>query len=141
MNYPNAHYPDWLVKTLIEFNHRTTCINEWELIDIAVDLHRQPDLPQRLNVLFESLQAGLLQEKMANPVLVAGNFVALGYYNDAGIRVFPKFIEFGKQAPAMLELRKGDDEAAVCAFEQAQDEVEKRNSHKQRMLIIQIPYF
>lgn len=129
------NYPDWLVKALIQFNHHTTCMNEWELMDVkAIDLHRQPDLPQRLDVLFESLQDGFGKD-----VLISGNFLALGYETEAGRRIFPRFVEFGKNAQGMLELRRGSDsDAAVRAFERARASMQ---SYPQHQLIIQIPYF
>jgi signal transduction histidine kinase len=130
------NYPDWFVNSLIEFNHHTTCMNEWELIDMAADLHRQPDLPERLEVLFESLKGGLGKE-----VLLTGNFLALGYYDSGGNPVFPRFIELGKKAQALLELRKQDGEAAVYAFERAIEEVNKSDADERHALIIQLPYF
>ncbi|MBI1929812.1 hypothetical protein HYR99_36875 [Candidatus Poribacteria bacterium] len=134
-------YPDWLVNTFIQFNHRTTCENEWDLIDIAVELHRQPDFPQRLDVLFQSLQDGF-----GNGVLVAGNFLALGYY-DAVLsdQVFPRFITLGKKARTMLELRgeKGEDEqAAIYAFNEVSQQVKPdQMPDESHPLVIQIPYF
>lgn len=133
-----VNYPDWLVKALIQFNRHTTCMNEWELMDVqAVDLHRQPDLPQRLDVLFDSLQDGFGRE-----VLVIGNFLALGYDTDVGTRVFPRFVEFSQNAQAMLEWRKEDDDSTIEAFQQVRDRLKKINHPEgTRELIIQIPYF
>lgn len=133
-----VNYPEWLVRALIQFNHQTTCMNEWELMDVpAVDLHRQPDLPQRLDVLFNSLRQGFGEE-----TLLSGNFLALGYDTEVGTRVFPRFVEFGKRAQAMLEWRKENDEAAIDAFDNASNGVREENrSPGQRELIVQIPYF
>jgi signal transduction histidine kinase len=123
------------MKAVIQFNHHTTRMNEWELMDVkAIDLHRQPDLPQRLDVLFESLQDGFGKD-----VLISGNFLALGYDAEGGRQVFARFVEFGKNAQAMLEVRKGTDiDAAVMAFDRAKAGMQL---HPQNQLIIQIPYF
>src|SRR5882762_10436782 len=113
-------------------------MNAWELMDVAaVDLHRQPDLPQRLDVLYGSLQDGFGRE-----ILVTGNFLALGYDTEFETRVFPRFLEFGIDAQAMLEWRKEDDDAAVEAFMRVSNQL-KRIDHPEtaRELIIQIPYF
>lgn len=131
-------YPDWLVKSLIQFNHNATCMNEWELMDLnAIDLHRQPDLPQRLEVLFKSLQEGFGRD-----TLVAGNFLALEYDTESDV-VSPRFIEFGKNAPSMMELNKWSEEAAVHAFEHAFGEAKKaaRDAPQRTALVIQVPYF
>jgi hypothetical protein len=139
MNHDDR-YPEWLTDSLIAFNHSTTCVNEFELVDIAVDLHRQPDLPQRLDVLFKSLQKGFGED-----VLVAGNFVALGYDVEAGNHVFPRFVEFGRNALAMIEWRKDDEVAAEDAFKQTKkrigDVAEKNPQSGGHQLIVQIPYF
>jgi len=132
-------YPDWLVNTLIQFNHRVTCLNEWELMNIAVDFQRNPDLPERLKVLFRSLQDGFGKE-----VLITGNFLALGYYDEpTGNQVFPKFLDFTGEYSKLLEVdNMEDDEATVEAYKKVlkyMRSVGRKNEH--HLLIIQLPYF
>lgn len=149
-------YPEWLVKSLVQFNRYNTLVNEWELVDISVDLQRQPDLPQRLDILFDSLLDGLGAD-----VLLTGNFTILGYVDQTTqYQVYPNFIEFGRMLGTLDDIKEEenaalranrrltiledleDDEAAVFAFNEARKKLGSvRLPEDSRHIIIQIPYF
>ncbi|MEN3333359.1 MAG: hypothetical protein V7641_2724 [Blastocatellia bacterium] len=168
MSNSETSYPEWLVKTLNHFNRYNTLINEWELVDMAVDLQRQPDLSKRLDILYQSLRQGLGKD-----VLITGSFLALGYYDQATkSQIFPNYLELGKRSitgdlssvddeaavrlkseddeatifaanRALTELDLEDDEAVVHAFMKASEVLKEKGnlSGGARPLIIQVPYF
>jgi signal transduction histidine kinase len=131
-------YPGWLVEAIVQFNHNTTCINEFELLGVTVDLQRQPDLPQRLDVFFTSLQRGLAAGR---GTLVSGNFLALSFVNYLSHeRVSPKFVELGKKARSMVVL-EGDERATAHAYKRALDQSKAELDADQSVVVVQIPYF
>jgi len=129
-----SNHPKWLTEAIIQFNHDTTCENEFELVGLKVDLHRQPDLPQRLNLLFKALQKGFAGEA----TLMAGNFLELGYRILFGAAVKPHFMPLGQDAEFLRELDSMDDAKAVG---EAYDHVYQQIKNEPRWCIVQLPYF
>jgi hypothetical protein len=136
---PRTEYPKWLVEAIVQFNRDTTCMNEYELLGMTVDLQRQPDLPRRLDVLFEALRKGFNE----TGTLISASFLVLGYKISSAQRfVRPKFISLGKGMKTLTELPGTEDEDALKhAYRQGVAAAQDKIPAGGRRFIFQLPYF
>jgi hypothetical protein len=130
----------WLKDAFVRFSQETTCQNEWELLGMTSQLHRDPGLIPSLDALFMALKSSL-----PTGSVLGGAFVMLSYDEGVGMRAHsmpPMYARLGCSAIAMQEIQglaANSDESALLYV---QEELSINSGKTPPAVgVLRLPYF